>query len=160
MKISEETLRDIAPAHEREIEKGFAFIFGEAQDPQGAIWIKGDEWAVFRLVESHFTPEQVLLWWKWCEHLISSPVEELELDEFLRVEFAVVADVTVVAIDWQPIQTEVLLIDNHTAQRGVLHVYQQDWDAINPKSEFERIQFAQALEWEINWSDDDEEDTE
>lgn len=152
-KISEDTLREIAPAREREISEGVAFLFGDANDPQGAIPLGNGEWAFFRLVESHFTTEQVLLWWKWCEQIATGAVLELELEEFLRTEFAMVAGVSVVMIDLQPITTTVEVVDAYTGQRGQLTVHQCDWDSIDARSEFLRVRFAQELEWEICWID-------
>lgn len=151
-RISQETLQDIAPAREREISEGVAFLFGDANDPQGAIALGNGEWALFRLVETQFAPDQVLVWWKWCEQTLCGYYNYLELNDFVYLELAVVANVMVLSLDWQPITAEVTVMDVD-GRRGQLTLYVSDWDAIDQTSAFARIQLAQMLEWEIFWEE-------
>lgn len=151
-KISEDTLREIAPQHIFAITNGNAFLFGSPADPMGAIALGNGEWALFRLVETQFAPDQVLVWWKWCEQTLCGYYNYLELNDFVYLEFAVVANVMVLSLDWQPITAEVTVMDVD-GRRGQLTFHVSDWDAIDQSSEFARIQLAQMLEWEIFWEE-------
>lgn len=139
-----------------------AFLFGDASDPKGAMWLEEDKWAYFRLLDTSFELNEVMEWWIWCEgrrqkwhefHLVP-----LSPEEFIYRTFSMVAAVSILNISTINGYWEIRVASQFKDNVGLVTMTEEEWDNINPNSQFDLVQLAQNLEFDIEWDETELED--